>query len=96
MIKNTLQMFLMDKLIMTVRKSTNLWIGPKVETWRNTAKKMFEIFVRWIGQSMDIIWLIITILHSQQGSHLFGKELRFETPFINQTWEGEYYHWHVR
>jgi hypothetical protein len=27
-----------------VRKSTNLWIGPDNETWRDTAKDMFKNF----------------------------------------------------
>jgi hypothetical protein len=77
-----------------VRKSTNLWIGPDEERWRDTAKEMFEIFVSGLDKYGHHL-VDNNYITFSTGSRLFGKELRFESPFINQSLEGDYYHWHT-
>lgn len=77
-----------------VRKSTNLWIEPENEVWGETAKKMFDIFVKGLDKYGHHLVDNNYITYAT-GSNLFGKELRFESPFINESKEGEYYHWHT-
>ena len=77
-----------------IRNSTNLWIGPENEKWRDTAKEMFDIFVSGLDKYGHHL-VNNNYITFKEGSRLFGKELRFELPFINQSKEGEYYHWHT-
>jgi predicted 2-oxoglutarate/Fe(II)-dependent dioxygenase YbiX len=77
-----------------VRKSTNLWIGPDNETWRDTAKDMFKIFIDGLDKYGHHL-VDNNYITFAEGGRLFGKELRFESPFINQSLEGDYYHWHT-
>ena len=77
-----------------VRKSTNLWISPEDKVWGDTARKMFDIFVKNLDNYGHHLVDNNYITYGD-GSRLFGRELRFESPFINESKEGEYYHWHI-
>jgi hypothetical protein len=77
-----------------IRKSTNLWIELDNEVWGETAKKMIDIFAERLDDYGHYLVNNNYITYGT-GSILFGKELRFEQPFINETKEGEYYHWHA-
>jgi hypothetical protein len=77
-----------------IRKSTNLWIGPYDQGWCDTANDMFKIFVDGLDKYGHYL-VDNKYLTFEEGSRLFGHELRFERPFINQSLEGDYYHWHT-
>ena len=77
-----------------VRKSTNLWIGPDNDAWRDTTNDIFKIFIDGLDKYGHYLVNNNCITYAE-GSRLFGKELRFESPFINESKEGEYYHWHT-
>ena len=77
-----------------VRKSTNLWIDPRDEKWRDTLNDIFKILIDNLDKYGHYL-VDNNCITFEEGSVLFGTKISFETPFISQSKDGDYYHWHV-
>ena len=76
------------------RKSTNLWLFFNDTFWGDISTKMIDVFVKGFSEYGEYLVNSECISYSSM-SYFFEQELVFENPFINQTKEGEFYHWHL-
>jgi hypothetical protein len=76
----------------SIRKSTNLWISDS-HKWKDTINVILKTFLEGMGKYKNYL-LDSKYMTERTIDNLF-QTLRFESLFVNQSEEGEYYSWHV-
>jgi hypothetical protein len=77
----------------SIRKSTNLWIPPNID-WIEISEKLFKTIVKNL-KNYGRHLVKCNLITSKTGTNLFEGNFGVEPLFINQSKEGEYYHWHI-
>ena len=73
-----------------VRKGTNVWIGKQTDL----TEKIIDTFEKSLNEYGNYL-LNGNHITLPDANNMFGTKITFEQPFITQSKEGEYYHWHI-